>query len=54
MLNGLVKFMIAKSVGTDLVKVAVRNSRNNEDVLKEKLGVSSIDEFMKMDFQKNK
>lgn len=56
MLSKLIKFMAAKSIGSDVVKMAVKSSQN-DDVVKEKLGVSSIDEFMKMDiheYQKKK
>lgn len=48
MLSKIIKFVTVKSIGSDLVKMAAKSGQN-DDVLKEKLGVSSIDEFMKMD-----
>lgn len=51
MLTKFIKFMVAKSVSTDFVKMAVKSSRDSETVVQEKLGVSTIDEFMKMDYQ---
>lgn len=48
MLSEIIKVVMAKSIGKDLVKMAAKNGRN-DDVIAEKLGVSSIDEFMKMD-----
>lgn len=56
MFNEIIRFMMAKSIGRDVVKMAAKNS-SNEDILKEKLGASSVDEFMKIninDYQKLK
>ena len=52
MLKKIIRYLTLRSIGTDLVKMAVRAGHDDrEDVLMEKLGVSSIDEFMKMDYQ---
>lgn len=53
MLSKIINFMAAKSIGSDIVKMAVK-SNQNDDAVKEKLGVSSIDEFMKMDIHEYK
>ena len=49
MLNEIFKMMVVKSIGKDAVVLAAKQNSRGEDVLKDKLGVSSIDEFMKMD-----
>lgn len=52
MLKEIIRYLTLKSIGTDLVKMAVRAGHvDREDVLREKLGVSSIDEFMRMKYQ---
>jgi hypothetical protein len=51
MLKEIIRFVTVKSIGSDLVKMAAKNSNHNGDVVREKLGVSSIDEFMKMDIR---
>lgn len=54
MLKEIIGFVTAKSIGSDLVKMAAKNGNHNDDVLREKLGVSSIDEFMRMDIHEYK
>lgn len=49
MLSEIFKMMMVKSIGKDVVVLAAKQNNRGEDVLKDKLGVSSIDEFMKMD-----
>ena len=39
---------MVKSIAEDTIKKAIK-SQNDKSVVKEKLGVSTIDEFMKMD-----
>lgn len=49
MVSTIVKMILGKSIAKDVVRISVKNGTRNESVVKEKLGVSSIDEFMKMD-----
>lgn len=49
MLYEIIKVAITKSITKDIVKMAVKNANHDESIVKEKLGVSTIDEFMKMD-----
>jgi hypothetical protein len=49
MLN-IIKTLLVKSIAKDGIKMVLRN-QNNDSVVKEKLGVNSIDEFMKMDYR---
>lgn len=50
MLNELVRFVVFKSIAKDLVTMAAKTNRH-ENVVKEKLGTDTIDEFMKMNVQ---
>lgn len=45
--------IMLKSVAKDTITMAVKSSQNG-DVIKEKLGVSTIDEFMKMNIYDEK
>lgn len=54
MLKEIVKMVMVKSIAKDSIRMVLKNSNSNEDVVKEKLGVSSIDEFMKMDIHEYK
>lgn len=49
MLNGIIKTLLCKSIAKDVVVAGVKTSTKNNDVVKEKLGTTSIDEFMRMD-----
>lgn len=48
MINSIIRTILAKSIAKDVTVAAVK-ATTNDSVVKEKLGVSSIDEFMKMD-----
>jgi hypothetical protein len=48
MITKLIKTLVFKSTVKDSM-VMTAKSQNDESVIKEKLGVSTIDEFMKMD-----
>lgn len=51
MLSEIFKMVMTKSIAKDFIGMATKSSNRGEDVVKEKLGVSSIDEFMKMDIR---
>ena len=46
--------MTVKAIVRDIVKMGVKNANHDDSVVKEKLGVSTIDEFMKMDIHEYK
>ena len=48
MIGNLIKTLMLKSIAKDSIKMAIK-SQSDESVVKEKLGVSTIDEFMRMD-----
>ena len=50
MFSELITIMMAKSIRNDLAKSVIKNEPNREKIIKEKLGVSSIDEFMKKEY----
>ena len=54
MLIEIIKFMTVKAIVRDIVKMGVKNANHDDSVVKEKLGVSTIDEFMKMDIHEYK
>lgn len=48
MLNGIIKTLLCKSIVKDVVVMGAKKSTKNNNVVKEKLGTSTIDEFMRM------
>lgn len=49
MFNKLLKTILIKSIAKDSIKVVMKKCAEKENVVKEKLGVESIDEFMRID-----
>jgi hypothetical protein len=48
MISNVIKTIVGKSITKNVVVAAVK-ATTDDSVVKEKLGVSTIDEFMKMD-----
>lgn len=48
MLTNIIELILSKSIAKD-VAVAAAKATTNDTAVKERLGVSTIDEFMKMD-----
>lgn len=53
MFGKLIASIILKSASKDVVKMGLKKN-HKENVVKERLGVSTIDEFMKLDVTKSK
>ena len=49
MFDKLIKIILVKSIAKDSVKLVMKKNSEKENIVKEKLGVESIDKFMRMD-----
>lgn len=49
MFGGIIKTVMCKSIAKDVLRTGAKQSTKNRNVINEKLGTSTIDEFMKMD-----